>query len=146
MKRFRFPLDPYLALLRREMEAAEAKSAELRAKQQAARRQCEELLQQRQAALERLAQEEPIAGDQLRGLDAWRASLAENAIAAQNAAEKLDGPIRQATVHALEIRRRIELLAKLREQRLAEHQRIEDRQIEQAAAELHLASHARRSA
>lgn len=28
---FRFPLDPYLALLRREMEAAEAKLAELRA-------------------------------------------------------------------------------------------------------------------
>ncbi len=146
MKRFRFPLDPYLALLRREMEAAEAKSAELRAKQQAARRQSDELLQQRQAALERLSQTDPIAGEQLRELDAWRASLAVNAIAAQNAADKLDGPIHQATTHALEIRRRVEVLAKLRERRLAEHRRLEDRQIEQTAAELYLAARHRRSA
>ena len=146
MKRFRFPLDSYLALLRREMEAAEAKCAELRAKQQDARRQSDGLLQQRQAALERLSQTEPIDGDQLRGLDAWRVQLAEKAIAAQNAAEKLGGPIRQAKMHALEIRRRVELLAKLREQRLSEYQRLEDRQIEQTAAELHLASRRRRSA
>ena len=146
MKRFRFPLDSYLALLRREMEAAAAKSAELRAKQQASQRQSEELLQQRQAALERLAQADPITGDQLRGLDAWRAGLAQNAIAAQDAAAKLEGPIRQAKMHALEIRRRVELLAKLREKRLAGHQRLEDRQIEKAAAELHLAAHRGRSA
>jgi flagellar biosynthesis chaperone FliJ len=146
MKRFRFPLDPYLALLRREMEAAEAKSAELRAKQQAARRQSDELLQRRQAALERLYEGDSIGGDQLRGLDDWRASLAENALAAQDAASKLDRPIQQAKMHALEIRRRVELLAKLRERRLAEHQRLEDRQIEQTAAELHLAARHRRSA
>lgn len=146
MKRFRFPLDPYLALLRREMEAAEAKSAELRAKQQAARTQADELLQQRQVALERLSDGGPIAGEGLRGLDAWRNSLADNAIAAQNAAQKLEGPIEQAKMHALEIRRRVELLSKLRERRLAEHQRLEDRQIEQTAAELHLAARHRRSA
>lgn len=140
MKRFRFPLDPYLALLRREMDAAEAKCAELRGKQQAARRQSDAFLQQRQAALERLSQTEPIGGEELRGLDAWRASLAENALAAQRAAEKLDGPIRQAKAHALEIRRRVELLSKLREQRLAEHRRLEDRHVEQTAAELHLAA------
>ena len=140
MKRFRFPLDSYLALLRREMEAAEAKSAELRAKQQAARKQSDDLLSQRQAALECFSQAEPIAGDQLRRLDAWRASLAENAIAAQDAAARLDGPIHQAKMHALEISRRVELLSKLRERRLTEHQRLEDRQIEQTAAELHLAA------
>ena len=146
MKRFRFPLDPYLALLRREMEAAEAKSAELLAKQRGAQRQCEDLMRQREAALDRLSQSEPLAGDQLRGLDRWRASLAENAIAAQNAAEKLNGPIYQAKLHALEIRRRVELLTKLREQRLTEHQRLEDRRIEETAAELHLASRARTGA
>jgi hypothetical protein len=146
MRRFRFPHDSYLALLHREMEAAEGKSAELRAKQETSRRQAEELLQQRQGALERLSLGGPIAGDQLRGLDTWRASLAENAIAAQDVADKLDGPIRQAKMHALEIRRRVELLSKLREQRLSEHQRLEDRQIEQTAVELHLASRHRRSA
>ena len=146
MKRFRFPLDSYLALLRREMEAAEAKSAELRAKQQASRRQADELLEQRQNALERLSHVDPIAGDQRRGLDAWRVSLAENAIAAQGTADKLDSPIHQAKLHALEIRRRVELLSKLRDQRLSEHQRLEDRQIEQTAAELHLAYRRRRSA
>lgn len=146
MKRFRFPLDPYLALLRREMEAAEAKSVELRAKQRAARRQSDELLQQRQVSLERLSQGGPIAGEELRGLDAWRTSLADNAVAAQQAAKKLDGPIQQAKMHALEVRRRVELLSKLRERRIAEHQRLVDRQIEQTAAELHLAARHRRSA
>ena len=127
MKRFRFPLDPYLAMLHREMEVAEARSAELRAKRQAARRRSDDLLLQRQAALERLSQTEPMDGEQLRGLDAWRASLAQNAIAAQDAAEKLDRPIRHAEVHALEIRRRVELLSKVRQQRLFEHQRLENR-------------------
>jgi hypothetical protein len=140
MKRFRFPADAYLALLRREMEGAEAKAAELRAKQQAARRQSDELLQQRQEALERLSQGEPIAGKQLRGIDAWRASLAENATAARNAADRLDGPIHRATQHALEIRRRVELLERLRKRRLNEHRRLEDRQLEQTASELHLAA------
>ncbi len=144
MKPFRFPLDPYLALLRREMEAAEAKSAELHARQQAARSRSDALLQQRQAALERLAQTEPIAGEELRGLDAWRASLAEHAIAARSAANKLDNPIRQAKTHALEIRRRVELLSKLRERRFTEHRHAEDRQIEQIASELHLATRYRR--
>lgn len=138
MNRFRFPLDSYLALLRRQMDAAEAKSSELRAKQLAARRQSMTLLQQRQAALEHLSQTEPVSGEQLRGLDAWRVSLADNAIAAQRAADELDGPIRQAKMHALELRRRVELLAKLREQRLTEHRRLENRQIERTAAELHL--------
>lgn len=146
MKRFRFPLDPYLALLRREMEGAEAKLAELNAKQQAARQRAAELLQQRQSALERLSQTESIDGEQLRGIDAWRGDLAVNAIAAQDAAAKLDRPIEQARAHAVEIRRRVELLAKLREQRLAEHERLEDRQIEQTAAELHLAARHGRSA
>jgi flagellar biosynthesis chaperone FliJ len=142
---FRFPLDPYLAQLRREMEAAEAKLAELRAKQQAARRQSDELLQQREAARECVSQAEPMDAVQLRGLHALRTSLAEKAIVAQDAAGKLDGPIQQAKMHALEIRRRAGLLAKLREQRLAEHQRLEDRQIEQTA-ELHLANPHGRSA
>ena len=146
MKRFRFPLDPYLSLLRREMDAAEANSVGLRAKQQAARRQSDELLQQRQAALERLSQAVPTVGEQLRRLDAWRASLAEKAIAAQQAADKLDRPIQQATMHALEVRRRVELLSKLREQRLSQHRRLEDRRIEQTAAELHLANRHRRRA
>ena len=146
MKKFRFPLDPYLALLRREMEGAEAKLAELRGEQQAARRQSDEMLQQRQQALERLSETESIGGEQLRGLDAWRGNLAQNAMAAQNQATKLERPIQQAKVHALEIRRRVELMEKLREQRLAEHQRLEDRQIEQTAAELHLAARQRRTA
>jgi hypothetical protein len=146
MKRFRFPLDPYLALLRREMEAAEAKSAELRAKQQASRRRSAELLQQRQAALESLSQTDTIAGERLRGLDGWRASLAEDAIAAQNDADKLEGSIQQAKMHALEIKRRVELLAKVRDQRLSAHQRLEDREIEQTAAELHLAARHRTGA
>lgn len=146
MKRFGFALDPYLALLQREMEAAEAQSAELQARQQAARRRSDALLQQRQAALQRLTQAEPIPGGELRGLDAWRASLAENAIAALSAADKLDVPIRQAKMRALEIRRRVELLSKLREQRLDEHRRLEGREIEQTAAELHLANRYRRRA
>jgi hypothetical protein len=145
MKRFRFPLDPYLALLRREMEAAEDQSVQLCTKQNAARRHATELLQQRQAALERLSQTKPIAGNELRGLDEWRASLAENSIAAQDAASKLDLPIQQANKHALEIKRRVELLAELRERRLSAHQRLEDRQLEQTVAELYLAGRQRRN-
>ena len=144
MKRFRFPLDPYLALLRREMEAAQAKCSQLYRQQHAARRRSDQLLQQRQAALKRLSQAEPIAGDELRGLDAWRTSLGECAMAAQDAAAKLERPIQQAKLHALEIRRRVELLTKLREQRLSEHGRLENRELEQAAAELHLAGRRRR--
>jgi hypothetical protein len=88
MKRFGFALDPYLALLQREMEAAEAQSAELQARQQAARRRSEALLQQRQAALQRLTQAEPIPGGELRGLDAWRAA---------SKAGKQNKPLRNST-------------------------------------------------
>ena len=144
MKRFRFPLDTYLAVLRREMEAAQSKCLELHRQQHAARRRSDALLQQRQAALQRLSQAEPIAGDELRGLDAWRTSLAEQAMAVQHTAAKLERPIQEEKLHALEIGRRVELLAKLREQRVSEHRRLEDRQLEQAAAELHLAGRHRR--
>lgn len=144
MKRFRFQLDPYLGLLRRELEAAESKAAELQSQREASRNKSHELLRERQTALEGLATNGVIEGDRLRGLDAWRNTLKDNAAAARRHAEKLEGPIQRALAHVTEVKRRVELLDRLRERRAAAHLRLEDREIEQTAAELHLAARQRR--
>ena len=144
MKRFSFPLDSYLNLLRHRLDAAAARLTELRGSKRESLQRSEALLQQRQDALGQLGGEQVLTGSHLASLDAWRSSLAQKVEDAMRVAFELDGPIEEAAVEVAALRRRVELFDRLRQRRLSDHRRIEDRESEQLAAELHLGSLRRR--
>ncbi len=143
MKRFIFPLDSYRDLLRSQLDAAEARLADLRGAKKESLQAGDTLLQQRQDALAQLGGK-ALDGGQLASLDAWRIGLAQKAEDAVRVAVDLDGPIQEVAVEVAALRRRVELFDRLRQRRLSDHMRIEDREAEQLAAELHLGSLRRR--
>lgn len=144
MKRFSFPLDSYLNLLRQRLDAAAARLTELRGSKRESLQRSESLLQQRQDALGQLSGEHILTGSHLTGLDVWRSGLSKKAADTRRAAVELDVPIEEAAVEVASLRRRVELFDRLRQRRLSDHRRIEDREAEQLAAELYLGSLRRR--
>ena len=145
MKRFSFPLDSYLNLLRHRLDAAAARLTELRGSKRESLQRSEALLQQSQDALGQLSGEHILTGSHLTGLDVWRSGLSKKAADTRRAAVELDVPIEEAAVEVASLRRRIELIDRMRKRRLSDHRRIADREAEQLAAELHLGSLRRRS-
>jgi hypothetical protein len=144
MKRFRFSLDSYLRLLRRQMEEAEARLVQLRTKQAESQQTADGSRRQRQDALAEWTSRPTIHGGELATLDAWRTGLAQRALNSERQATEMNGPIEQATAQATALRRRVELIDRLRKRRLADHRRLEDRESEQLAAELFLGNLRRR--
>jgi len=144
MTSFRFSLERVLHWRRVQLELAENE------------------LQRRVAALEELDRERadleaaairtevqvrkwsPLAGRDLAALAGFRAHVKnEERRLARRRAERQQQVAAQQQV-LLEARRRCRLLERLRERRLAEWQRESDREIEQFAAESHLAALVRR--
>lgn len=138
MKRFRFPLDSYLRLLRQQVEGVEARLANLRAQQRNCFAHADDLVAQRHGALADSTGQSVLDGAALASLDRWRSGLAQHAAHARQKAEALDGPIHDVTLEMKALKRRVELVERLRERRLAEHRRQEDREAEQIASELYL--------
>jgi hypothetical protein len=143
MKRFSFPLDSYRDFLRSQLDAAEARLAELRGVKKESLQAGDTVLQRRQDALDQLGGK-ALDGGHFANLDAWRSSLAHKVEDVMRVSFELDGPIEEAAVEVASLRRRIELIDRLRQRRLSDHRRIENREAEQLAAELYLGSLRRR--
>ena len=97
MKRFIFPLDSYRDWLRSQLDAAEARLADLRGAKKESLQASDALLQQRQDALAQLGGK-ALDGGHLASLDAWRSGLAQKAEDAVRVAVDLDGPIQASLV------------------------------------------------
>jgi flagellar biosynthesis chaperone FliJ len=144
MRRFRFPLDSYLRLLRQQVESAEARLAKLRAQQHACTQRADELMAQRHGALADNTGQSVLDGAVLASLDRWRTGLAQQSANCLRDAGALEGPLQEAMVEIQALKRRVELMERLRERRSTEHRRQEDREAEQIASELYLGNLHRR--
>ena len=144
MKRFRFPLDTYLRLLRQQVEGAEAQVAKLRDQQRACTQRADDLTAQRHGALVDNTGQSILEGSALLALDHWRTGLAQQSANSLREAKALQEPLREAMVAMQSVKRRVELIERLRERRLMAHRRLEDRESEQLASELYLGNLHRR--
>lgn len=146
MKRFRFPLDTYLRLLRQQVEGAEAHVAKLREQQRACAQRANHLRAQRYSALADNTGQSVLDGAQLVALDRWRTALAQQSVSSRREAEALEQPLLEAMVAMQAMKRRVELIERLRERRLTAHHQLQDREAEQLASELYLGNLHRRGA
>ena len=144
MTAFRFRLEQVLAWRRSQLEAAEARFRQEAAAVAELDRSRVELEAAGARTEFEVRQWNPVAGSELEALSRFRAHVrqqeAQLASRRAQAVERLEEQRRSL----LDARRRCRLIERLRERRLAEWQAAADREIEQMAAESHLAGLARR--
>ena len=139
MKAFQFSLGRALEWRRAELEQAEA-----RFKQQAAelaaidRQRAESEAADLRAEIEVRAWQ-PVSGEDLAALGAFRLGVRRQQELLQARRKQCESNLAERQKEMMEARRRVRLLERLKERRLAEWRAAFDRELEQQAAESYLA-------
>lgn len=141
MKKFHFSLDAALRVRLVELRAAETKLTELVAQEQRIRRSLDVIVLERRDA-SGYVQQHPGDGLALRALPSYFLGLEMRRANLTRSLETVTALIREQRALVTDLQRKVKLLNKLRERRMSEWQRESDREIEIAAQESWLASHA----
>lgn len=143
MKAFQFSLERALEWRRAELEQAEARFKQETAELAAIERQRAE-----SEALDLRAEIEvrgwqPVSGEDLGALGAFRAGMRRHRELLQARRLECERTLAERQKEMMEARRRVRLLERLKERRLAEWRAAFDRELEQQAAESYMAQWAR---
>lgn len=140
MKAFQFRLERVLEWRRTELDLAEARFQEQMAVLAGIEREHAEMEADGIRAEIQVREWRPVSGGDLAALDGFRLQMKarEKALVARRSEGARKLAERQAAM--LEARRRLRLLERLKERRLGEWRVACDREIEEQAAELYLAS------
>jgi flagellar FliJ protein len=139
MKTFRFPLQKALELRARQLELEEAKFQHAAAALAAVDRERDLLLSARTQAEALVRGAEPVPGEDLAALGAFRrhTEIEQKRIAQRRA--QSEKALEEQRGVMLEARRRLRLLEKLKERRHAEWSAAEAKELEEMASESYLA-------
>jgi hypothetical protein len=138
MQRFRFRLKNVLEWRTLQLEIEESKLQGLFAERRRREDEIAGLGEQRRNA-DRLLGFDTVEGQELAALDAHRHALVRTAARLRTAAQDCERRIAAQQVKVLEAERRVRLLDRLKERRLAEWQLEADREQETMASETFLA-------
>jgi flagellar FliJ protein len=143
MKAFRFSLERALEWRRAELEQAEARFKQQTAELAAIDRQrAESEAADLRAEIEVRAWQ-PVSGEDLAALAAFRTSMRRQRDLLQVRRLECERNLAERQKEMMEARRRVRLLERLKERRLAEWQAAFDHELEQQAAESYLAQWSR---
>ena len=139
MKRFSFPLDRVLDLRRHELEVAEARLHTIQSKQDEARLRAASLEQQFLSFSDESLRVQVTTGSDLRAAGGYLARLRLGRQAQLQQEQKWEAERQREVGLAMEARRKVKLIEKLREKRERQHLAAADHGVENQAAELYLA-------
>ena len=140
MARFRFPLKTALHVRRFEAEREQARLEHLRAERDRVLARSAELGAERRSEDTSLASAGARnASVALVAVDQFRQYVVESQRYLASNAQTLDARIADQAARLVEARRRVKLLERLREKKHAEWRALQDRELEQLAADSHTA-------
>jgi len=139
MRAFRFRLDRVLDWYREQCEIEEARLGQCMAAVAAILENAARLEAERQAVDQEMILRATIPARELMALGLYRLRATERAAALEVERAKRQAEADRQRVQVQAARRKVRLVEKLRERRLAEHKEAEDKELETLAAESYLA-------
>lgn len=143
MRRFVFRLESVLRWRRSRFELEQNRLRELAAERDRIRLRLRRLEEQRRRLEGELLASGTLSGAELAALEAWRLRQRVERARCEQALAEAERRVEAQREQALEARRRLRLLERLKERRYAEWQTEADREAEALAAECHLARRGR---